>query len=156
MRALPSPTLKTGTFFEDSPIAVEKWSPAVWLIGTCKSGISNYEISSDLGISQKSALRAAYRTRFALHKDMLSGRVEVDETFIGGKARNMTLKNKHVASPGRSEYDKVLVMGILERGGKVRTKVVSNRERSVCKAKLKSTSKRVRRCSAMRCSPTRG
>src|SRR5471032_880956 len=92
-------TLKTGTIFEDSPLGLDKWLTALWLIVNCKNGISSCEISRDLGITQKSAWFMAHRLRLALHHgsfDKLTGEVEADETFIGGKARNM-----HVAQRQR-------------------------------------------------------
>src|SRR5882724_6737126 len=85
-------SLKVGTIFEDSPLGLDKWLAAVWLVVDCKNGISSYEIGRDLGISQKSAWHMMHRIRFALHHgsfEKLSGHVEADETFIGGKARNM-------------------------------------------------------------------
>jgi len=137
----PTFTLKTGTIFEDSPIALEKWLPAVWLIVTCKNGISSYEISRDLGISQKSAWHMAHRIRFALHNGsfdkMLSGHVEVDETFIGGKARNMHVEKRVRRITSRGSHDKVPVVGILERGGKVRTTVVPNRKKKALQAEVR-------------------
>ncbi len=126
----PTFTLKTGTIFEDSPIQLEKWLPAVWLIVTCKNGISSYEIARDLGISQKSAWHMAHRIRFALHQGsfdkMLSGEVEVDETWIGGRARNMHRDRKaKVLARANGPFGKVVVQGLLERhGGKVHTRVV--------------------------------
>lgn len=137
----PTFTLKTGTVFEDSPIALEKWLPAVWLIVTCKNGISSYEIARDLDISQKSAWHMAHRIRFALHQGsfdkMLSGEVEVDETFIGGKARNMHAAKRARRITGTGGHDKVPVIGILERGGKVRTAVVPNRKKKALQAEVR-------------------
>jgi transposase-like protein len=137
----PTFTLKTGTIFEDSPIALEKWLPAVWLIVTCKNGISSYEIARDLDISQKSAWHMAHRIRFALHQGsfdkMLSGEVEVDETFIGGKARNMHVEKRKRRITGRGGHDKVPVIGILERGGKIRTAVVPNRKKKALQAEVR-------------------
>src|SRR5260370_4129190 len=86
-------SLKTGTVLEDSPIGLEKWLPAAWLIMCCKNGISSYELSRDLGVTQKSAWFMLHRIRLGLQDPntggKLSGEVEVDETFIGAKARNM-------------------------------------------------------------------
>src|SRR4030081_2894712 len=85
-------SLKVGTIFEDSPLGLDKWLAAVWLLVDCKNGISSYEVGRDLGISQKSAWHMMHRIRFALHSgsfEKLSGHVEIDEPFIGGKARNM-------------------------------------------------------------------
>jgi transposase-like protein len=126
-------SLKVGTIFEDSALGLDKWLPAMWLIVNCKNGISSCEIARDLGITQKSAWHMAHRIRFALHEgsfeNMLSGEVEADETFIGGKARNMHLNVKARRITGTGTKDKVAVMGILERGGKVRTAVVANRKK---------------------------
>src|SRR6202035_704018 len=87
---------KVGTIFEDSPIGLEKWLPALWLVVNCKNGISSCELARDLGVTQKTAWFMAHRLRFALTEggfELLSGEVEADETFIGGKARNM---HKHI------------------------------------------------------------
>ena len=85
-------SVKAGTTFEDSPIGLEKWLPAVWMIVNDKNGISSYEIARALGITQKSAWFMMHRIRLAMKRggfDKMSGEVEVDETFIGGKARFM-------------------------------------------------------------------
>src|SRR3984893_3822213 len=137
----PTFTLKTGTIFEDSPIALEKWLPAVWLIVTCKNGISSYEMARELGISQKSAWHMNHRIRFALHQGsfekMLSGHVEVDETFIGGKARNMHASKRTRRITGTGGKDKTPVIGILERGGKVRTAVIPNRKKKALQTEVR-------------------
>jgi transposase-like protein len=137
----PTFTLKTGTIFEDSPIGLEKWLPAVWLLVTCKNGISSYEVARDLGVSQKSAWHMMHRIRFAIHHGsfdkMLSGEVEVDETFIGGKARNMHVSKRARRITGTGGKDKTPVMGILERGGKVRTVVVPNRQKKALQAEVR-------------------
>src|SRR6266581_2607485 len=89
----PQFTLKTGTIMEDSPIGLDKWMMAMWQIVNCKNGISSYEVHRAIGVTQKTAWFLDHRIRFALHQgtfdNMLSGEVEADETFIGGKARNM-------------------------------------------------------------------
>src|SRR5713101_6717644 len=90
----PTFTLKTGTIFEDSPIALEKWLPAAWLVINCKNGVSSYEISRDLGVTQKTAWFMLHRVRLAMQNgsvEKLSGEVEADETFVGGKSVNMHL-----------------------------------------------------------------
>src|SRR5271155_4537703 len=126
-------SLKVGTIFEDSPLGLDKWFAAMWMIVNCKNGISSCEIARDLGISQKSAWHLAHRIRFALHEGsfehMLSGEVEADETFIGGKARNMHVSKRQRRITGTGTKDKVAVMGLLERGGKVRTSVLANRKK---------------------------
>ena len=116
----PQFSLKTGTIFEDSALGLDKWLVALWLIVNCKNGISSTEIARDLSITQKSAWFMAHRLRFALHHgsfDKLSGEVEVDETFIGGKARNMHIAQRKRRITGTGGKDKTAVMGIVERGG---------------------------------------
>src|ERR1700730_3312051 len=123
-------TIKVASIFEDSPLGMDKWMLAVWLIVTCKNGISSYEVASHLKITQKSAWHLMHRVRMAMHSGSFakfSGEVEVDETFIGGKARNMHMDKKQRRITGTGGKDKVPVMGIMERGGKVRAIVVPNR-----------------------------
>ncbi|MGH7257230.1 MAG: IS1595 family transposase, partial [Nitrospiraceae bacterium] len=90
---------KVGTIFEDSPIKLDKWFCALWLIVNAKNGISSYEVARSLGVTQKTAWFMMHRIRLALQKGSidrkLMGEVEVDETYIGGKARNMH-KDKQV------------------------------------------------------------
>jgi transposase-like protein len=133
-------SLKVGTIFEDSPLGLDKWFTAMWLIANCKNGISSYELGRHLGITQKAAWHVNHRIRLAMQNGSLaklSGHVEVDETFIGGKARNMhraTLAKRvaQFSTPrtGRNQnIGKVAVMGVLERNGEVRTAVLSNVKR---------------------------
>ncbi len=116
-------TVKLGTIFEDSPIALEKWLPAMWLIANCKNGISSHELARALGVTQKTAWFMLSRLRLGLQDDQtggkLSGSVEIDETFIGGKARNMHAnKRKRVIAGNRGGTSgKVAVMGLLQRHG---------------------------------------
>ncbi len=134
-------SLKVGTIFEDSALGLEKWLPAMWLVVNAKNGISSMEISRSLGISQKSAWHMAHRIRFALHQgsfdSMLSGEVEADETFIGGKARNMHASKRERRITGTGGKDKTAVMGILERGGTVRTQVISSRKKKELHSEVK-------------------
>lgn len=125
-------SLKVGTLFEDSPIGADKWFVALWLLVNCKNGISSYEIGRDLGISQKSAWHMMHRLRYAVHSgsfEKLSGEVEVDESFIGGKARNMHKARRQSVITGTGGKDKTIVMGMVERGGNVRAFVVDNRRK---------------------------
>ena len=123
-------SIKVGSIMEDSPIGLDKWLAGIWLIANAKNGISSYEIHRALGITQKSAWFLLHRIRKAMQNGsagMLSGHVEVDETFIGGKARNMhPHKRKQF---GSRDTGKIAVMGLLERHGEVRTMVVSNTKR---------------------------
>jgi transposase-like protein len=128
-------TIKVGTIFEDSPLPLDKWMMAFWMLVNCKNGISSMEVHRALGITQKSAWFMLQRLRLAMQDDFfgskLGGEVEVDETFIGGKARNMHLSERKRRITGTGTKDKTAVMGILERGGKVRTSVVPSRKKQV-------------------------
>jgi transposase-like protein len=136
----PRFSLKTGTLFEDSPLGLDKWLPALWLVVNCKNGISSCELARDLGVTQKTAWFMAHRLRFAL-KDggfgLLAGEVEADETFIGGNARNMHVGKRQRRITGTGGKDKTAVMGILERGGKVRTTVIENRRKHLLQAEVR-------------------
>src|ERR1022692_588458 len=127
-------SLKTGTLMEDSPISIDKWLVALWLVVNCKNGISSCEVAKDLGLTQKSAWFLNHRIRMMLHNgsvEKLSGHVEADETFIGGKARNMHVSERKRRITGTGGRDKTAVMGILERGGLVHAVVVPNRRKAV-------------------------
>src|ERR1017187_9621221 len=136
----PKFSLKTGTIFEDSPLGLDKWLPALWLVVNCKNGVSSCETARDLGVTQKTAWFMNHRLRFAL-KDggfgLLSGEVEADETFVGGKARNMHASKRERRITGTGGKDKTAVMGILERGGKIRTSVVPNRKKKALQAEVR-------------------
>jgi transposase-like protein len=126
-------SLKVGTIFEDSPLGLDKWLSAIWLIANAKNGISSYEIHRALGVTQKSAWFMLHRIRLAMQQgsiEKLSGHVEVDETFIGGKARNMHRADRARKIHGTGGAGKVAVMGLLERHGEVRTMVVNNVKRT--------------------------
>jgi transposase-like protein len=125
-------TIKTGSVMEDSPIGLDKWLPAIWMIVNAKNGVSSYEIHRALGITQKSAWFLLHRIRLAMQAksfEKLSGHVEVDETFIGGRARFMHKNKRKAKIKGTGGYGKVAVMGLLERHGEVRVHVVENRRR---------------------------
>src|SRR5829696_404753 len=115
-------SLKVGTVFEDSAIPLQKWLPALWLVTNCKNGISSYELARALGVTQKTAWFMLSRLRMALHggdAPKMNGHVEADETFIGGKARNMHIgKRKRLGiTQGKSMAGKVAVFGLLQRHG---------------------------------------
>jgi hypothetical protein len=124
---------KVGTIFEDSPIGLEKWLPAMWLAANCKNGISSYELHRALGVTQKTAWFMLQRIRLAMQDgsiEKMKGQVEADETFIGAKARNMHFKvRKKVVKGTGPTTGKTAVLGLLERntgGGtsRVRLKVM--------------------------------
>ena len=133
-------TVKVGTLLEDSPIPLSKWFPALWMLCNCKNGISSYELAKDLGITQKSAWFVLQRLRLALQQGSfvkfapIGGPIEVDETFIGGKARNMH-KEKRLRVGGsrgmKGGNAKTVVMGMLQRGGKVKAQVIPERKRPI-------------------------
>ncbi len=85
-------SLKVGTIFEDSPIGLDKWLPVMWMLANCKNGVSSWEIHRAIGVTQKTAWYMLQRARLAMQDiqagGKLGGEVEVDETFIGGLARN--------------------------------------------------------------------
>ncbi len=136
----PKFSLKTSTIFEDSPLGLDKWLPALWLVVNCKNGVSSCETARDLGVTQKTAWFMNHRLRFALTdggSGLLSGEVEADETFIGGKARNMHAAKRALRITGTGGKDKTAVMGIMERGGKVRATVVPNRKKKALQAEVR-------------------
>ena len=133
-------SVKVGSLAEDSAIGLDKWLTALWLITNCKNGISSCELARDLDVTQKTAWFMLHRIRLAMQDEnfgKLGGHVEVDETFIGGKARNMHVDVKKRRITGTGGRDKTAVMGILERGGYVRAQVVPSRKKGVLQAEVK-------------------
>jgi transposase-like protein len=112
---------KLGTVFEDSPLGLDKWFPAVWCIANAKNGISSCELARALGVTQKTAWFMLMRIRLAMKAQTfrkLSGEVESDETFVGGKAANMHAARRERVIAGRGPVGKAVVHGLLERGNK--------------------------------------
>lgn len=126
-------SVKVGTIFEDSPVHLNKWLTAMWLVGNCKNGVSSYEIARDLGVTQATAWFMLHRIRYAMHTgsiNKMTGTVEADETFIGGKARFMHAHKREEKIKGRGPMGKAIVFGLLEReAGKVRTHHVPTRRK---------------------------
>ena len=125
-------TMKVGTIFEDSPLGMDKWMAAFWLLVNCKNGISSYELGRDLGVTQRTAWFMLHRIRLALQQGSIkkmSGEIEVDETFMGGKSRNMHLSKRRAKITGTGFKDKTAVLGFLRRGGEIRAGVVSSTKR---------------------------
>ena len=133
-------SVKIGTIFEDSPIKLDKWLAAIWMVANCKNGVSSWEIHRSLGVTQKTAWFMLHRIRLALQSGSLGkvgGEVEVDETFIGGKSRNMHKSKRAQRIHGTGGKDKTVVLGILERKGKVRATVVESRQKNVLQPEVK-------------------
>jgi transposase-like protein len=132
-------TVKLGTIMEDSPIGLDKWLAAIWMIVGAKNGISSYEIHRGLGITQKSAWFLMHRIRLAMQTgtfEKLGGsgsQVEADETFIGGAARFMH-KHKRAEKIGTKTgfVGKVAVMGLLDRNtSTIKVKVIAGRRKQI-------------------------
>jgi len=126
-------SVKVGTIFEDSAIGLDKWLCAMWMIANCKNGVSSYEIADALQVTQKTAWFMMHRIRYAVHHgtiNKMSGTVEADETFIGGKARFMHADKRREKIHGRGPMGKAIVFGLLDREtGEVRTSVVGTRRK---------------------------
>jgi len=109
---------KVGTIFEDSPLPLDKWFVAVWSIANCKNGISSYELGRAIGVTQKSAWHMLHRIRLAMEVggiDKMDGDAEADETYVGGVAGNMHKHKREAIRTGARHYEKVAVMGVLQR-----------------------------------------
>jgi transposase-like protein len=143
-------SLKVGTVFEDSPIPLEKWLPAVWLLINSRNGISSHELGRTLGVTQKSAWFMLHRIRLVMRSGSFqkmgggeNSEVEVDETFIGGKVKNMhhrkkeRIRNLSFSRNIAGMQGKTAVMGFLDREQReVRAMVVPNTSRLVLQAQV--------------------
>ena len=140
-------TVKTGTIFEDSNVGLDKWLCAMWQVINCKNGVSSYEVHRAIGVTQKTAWFMDHRIRYALTTgtiDKLTGEVEADETFIGGKARNMHMDVRKRRITATGPTGKTAVFGVLERSkadgthSKVKTKVITDRKKKTLQAEVKA------------------
>ncbi len=150
-------SLKVGTVFEDSPVGLDKWLPAAWMLSNCRNGVSSYELSRSLGVTQKSAWFMLHRIRLAM-KDVApallggpdGGAVEVDESFVGGEPKNWhkdrrEKRRKEVRSPRVREYQnrfthKTAIIGMIDRDSRqVRAKVVPNVKRDTLQKEILDT-----------------
>ncbi len=132
-------SVKKGTIFEDSPIPLSKWLPAIWLYSAGKKGRSSHQLAKDLGVTQKTAWFMSHRIRLAMEAKSfdspLSGEVEVDETIVGGRDQN---KHAHLRrGPWGPQVGKVAVMGLLERHGEVRARMVPMRTKPILQEELR-------------------
>src|ERR1039458_5511246 len=123
---------KVGPVFEDHPIGLDRWLPAFWMLVNAKNGISSCEVARALGVTQKTAWFMLHRLRLALQNhslEKLSGEVEIDETYVGGTASKMNTRQKRNKARGRGSVGKAIVMGILQRRGRVIAKAVPTAKR---------------------------
>lgn len=141
-------SVKVGTLFENSPIGLDKWLPAVWMIANAKNGISSYEIHRALGVTQKTAWFMLHRIRMAMQSgtfEKLSGEIEADETYIGGKAENMhKWERLQSGVQGRGTVGKAIVFGVLQRNTKdqasqVKVRVVKNIKRKTLQPEIRNS-----------------
>jgi transposase-like protein len=138
-------SVKVGTIMEDSAIGLDKWLVAMWLIANAKNGISSYELARSIGVTQKSAWFMLHRIGLAMQDETggkMSGHVEVDETYIGGKARNMHIGRRNRIIKGTGGMGKVAVMGLLARHGKdghstIRVGVVPDNRKPTLQGKVR-------------------
>lgn len=133
-------SVKVGTIFEDSPLGLDKWLAAVWLIANSKNGISSHELGRAIGVTQKSSWFMLHRIRLAMQTgsfEKFDGTVEVDETFVGGLSRNMhaSKRREKISAPGPT--DKTIVLGIVERGGEVQASVIGDTGRATLHASIR-------------------
>lgn len=146
-------SVKAGTIFADSPIGLDKWLIAIWLLASCKNGISSYELHRDLGVTQKTAWFMLHRIRVAMQTgsmEKFDGEVEADETFIGGLAKNMHKDVRERKITGTGGSGKAVVLGLLKRGeaytdkrgaakksmSKVKATVVADRKGATLRAEV--------------------
>lgn len=147
-------SVKRGSIFEDSPIPLTKWLPVLWLLVNCKNGISSYEVAKAIGVTQKSAWFMLHRLRLVLKASLFNtklggnegGEVEVDESFVGGKLRNMhrsramklaATKLSEGYGTGVHHENKTAVLGILDRESRqVRAKVVADVKRETLQKEI--------------------
>lgn len=135
-------SVKKGSIFEDSPIPLTQWLPAIWLIANCKNGISSHELARSIGVCQKSAWHMLQRIRLAMqtgsfekYSDKFDGAVEVDETYIGGRARyKAAVKSGEKKGP---RTGKTAVVGFYERGGHVHLTVIDSIKREPLQSQVR-------------------
>ena len=132
-------TAKVGSIFHDSALPLAKWLPALWLVVNAKNGVSSCELARSLGVTQKTAWHMGHRIRTSIQRGggivNLNGVVEVDETWIGGSARNMHKAKKAKVMKGVQNTALTPVMGLLERGtrdkaSRIRLQIIGSTKRA--------------------------
>jgi transposase-like protein len=137
---------KVGTIFEDSPLGLDKWFAAIWLIANCKNGVSSYEIHRGIGVTQKTAWFMLHRIRLAMETGTFlksGGEFEADETFVGGRSKNMSTTRRTKTIKGSGVAGKEVVMGVLRRSteteaSKVSAQHVRNRKKVTVQAAVRA------------------
>ena len=139
-------SVRKGTIFDDSKISLQKWFMAVYLVTSHKKGISSCQLARDIKVTQKTAWFMLHRIREAIIVDRtepMKGNVEIDETYVGGKEQNKHVHKKVKGTQGAgSAKSKVVVLGMIERGGNLRMNKIDSAstkniqplvEKNVCK-----------------------
>lgn len=132
-------TVRVGTILEDSALPLDKWIAAMWMIANAKNGVSSYEVHRSIGVTQKTAWFMLQRIRLAMQSgtiEKLKGEVEADETYLGGKVRNMHADRKRRRGRGTGGVGKTIVMGLLERKGRVQAKVIANSKKQTVQGEV--------------------
>lgn len=121
-------SIKIGTIFESSKISLKKWFIAIYLLSTNKKGISSVQLSEQVGVTQKTAWFMYHRIRetYKQNKGLISGTIEIDETYVGGKNKNKHNNKKEEGTQGRSTKTKTPIVGMAQRNGEFRAQVVKN------------------------------
>jgi transposase-like protein len=119
-------TIRTKTVFGESKLPLRKWYMAIYLLATSGKGISSVQLAKQIGVTQKTGWFIDHRVRSAMqqNKGQIFGTIEVDETYVGGLEKNKHASKRTAGTRGRSVKTKTPVVGMIQRGGEIRAKVV--------------------------------